>query len=375
MRLRSFAFLAASACAAVLATFACGNSPPPAPPPQPSATATAPPVDSTPPVASIDLDAGPPPDAAPAGPDFPVTVLAKGQHATSALVADDSIVYWVEDQEGIVSRIPKRGGAMMMFYSASGGGFAAPSTLALDDNWVFWTEHVKLDPANPTSIGRVMKQDKNGGQATIVAQGIRDALTSLASDAKDLYWLAGAQIMSASKAGGGAHPVTLKLSDPTSVASDGKSLFFTQTSNADKAKPGGAVLETSPRPGSKIVTLATGLSNPNGVLVDDANVYWIEGGTKVMSLAKKAGGAPKSLAESTGGIVDLALDDTFAYWVTADGNVVRVAKDGSGSPTTLAAGQTNPVGIAVDRTNVFWSTKGTEANKFHDGTVATVTKP
>ncbi len=95
-----------------------------------------------------------------------------------------------------------------------------------------------------------------------------------------------------------------------------------------------------------------------------------------MSVAKKAGGAPpKSLAESTGGIVDLALDDTSVYWVTGDGNVMRVAKDGSGSPLTLAVGQTNPVGIALNRTNVFWSTKGTEANKVHDGTVATVAKP
>jgi hypothetical protein len=373
MRLRSFAFLAATSGAAVVSLLACGNSPPPAPPPQPSATTA--PVDSSPPVAGVAVDAGPPANAAPPGPDFPVTILAKGQHATSALVADDAIVYWVEDQEGTVTRVPKRGGAMMMFYSASGGGFSAPSSLALDDSWVFWTEHVKLDPASPTSVARVMKQDKNGGQPTIVAQGIRDAVTSLASDAKDLYWLAGGQIMSASKAGGGGHPVTLKLSDPTSVASDGKSIYFTQSSNADKAKPGGAVLETSPRPGSKIAALATGLSTPNGVLVDDTNVYWIENGTKVMSVAKKGGGAPKSLAESTGGIVDLALDDTYAYWVTADGNVVRVAKDGSGSALTLAVGQTNPVGVAVDRSNVFWSTKGTEANKFHDGTVATITKP
>jgi hypothetical protein len=374
MGFRSFAFFAASSGAAVLAaTFACGNSPPPMPPPQPSATAT-PPVDSTP-VASADADAGPPASATPAGPDILVTILAKGQHATSALIADDAIVYWVEDQDGIVARVPKRGGAMMMFYSATGGGFSAPATLALDDNWVFWTEHVKLDPASPTSIARVMKQDKNGGQAIVVAQGIRDALTSLASDAKDLYWLAGGQIVTAAKAGGGAHPVTLKLSDPTSVASDGKTLFFTQSSNADKAKPGGALLETTPRPGSKIVTLVAGLSNPNGVLVDDANVYWIEAGTKVMAVAKKAGGAPKSLAESTGGVVDLALDDSSIYWVTSDGNVMRVAKDGSGSPLTLAVGQTNPAGIAVDRSNVFWSTKGTEANKFHDGTVATITKP
>ena len=43
--------------------------------------------------------------------------------------------------------------------------------------------------------------------------------------------------------------------------------------------------------------------------------------------------------------------------------------------TTVASGFNGPQGIAVDRSNVFWSTKGTEANKFHDGTVATVPKP
>src|SRR5258706_3393366 len=118
-------------------TFACGNQPPPGPATVPTAsTSMAAIPDAAPsadPVAAV--DAGPPPE-----PETPVTVLAKNQHASAALTADGAHRYRVQDVQGTVTRVPKRGGAIMMFYSSSAGGFASPSTIAIDDKEVYWTE-------------------------------------------------------------------------------------------------------------------------------------------------------------------------------------------------------------------------------------------
>lgn len=356
----------------------CGNSPPPAPAPTPTASTIAPSFGDVPDaaVAAAVADAAPPVDAAPAEPEVAVTVLAKGQHASAALTADGTHVYWVEDVEGSVTRVPKRGGSLMMFYSATTGAFASPSTIAIDEQDVYWTEHVKQDgPAGASTVlGRVLKQEKNGGKPTVVASGIRDELRSLAVDDKGVYWISGSSIMRAAKAGGGVTPLTLKLGDPTSVAGDGKFVYWTQTAPAEKGKDGGAVMRQPLTPGAKQEVLAAGQDKPTNVLVDDAGLCWITSASKVACMTKDKGAAPKVVGESPA-IADAAIDAKFVYWLGGDGTVMRAPRDGASPPEKLASGQTNPVGISVDKTNVYWSTKGTEAKQFRDGTVVARAKP
>jgi hypothetical protein len=53
--------------------------------------------------------------------------------------------------------------------------------------------------------------------------------------------------------------------------------------------------------------------------------------------------------------LDLAVDDTNVYWTDAtDGTVNRVAKTG-GAVTPIATGQARPVRIAIDATHVYWT--------------------
>ncbi len=357
---------------------ACGNSPPPGPAPTPTVTAQT--------VVAV-VDAGAPFDAEaptmdaaplPAEPDVAITVLAKNQHASAALTADGSHVYWIEDVEGSVTRVPKRGGAIMMFYSSPSGGFMSPSTIAIDEKDVFWTEHVRQDSPGAAGavMGGVMKLDKTGGKAVVIASGIRDELKSLTIDAKGVYWLAGSSIMRASKGGGGVGPLTLKLADPTSVGADGKHIYWTQAGPAEKGKEGGTLLRQPQTPGAKAETLAAGLDKPTNVLVDDDGVCWVTSGTKISCMGKKAPFTPRVIGESAGGIADVTHDEKFIYWLGAgEGTVMRAARDGATPPEKLAGGQTNPVGIAVDKTNVYWSTKGTDAKQFRDGTVAFRAKP
>jgi len=68
------------------------------------------------------------------------------------------------------------------------------------------------------------------------------------------------------------------------------------------------------------VTLATGQAQPQGIVVDDTDVYW----------------------------TDYAIG-------TTSGAVMKCARTGCGDrPTTLAAGQTNPSAVALDAMNVYW---------------------
>jgi hypothetical protein len=357
----------------------CGSKAPPVVAPAPSSTAEVAmgtPLGTADPAASASAapaaSAPAPASATPSAPDASISVLAKNQHASAALSADGAHVYWVEDVEGTVTRVAKRGGAVMMFYSSSTGGFASPSMIAIDDADVFWTEHVKQP--NGAVVSGVMKLEKMGGKPTVVASGIRDEMRSLAVDAKGVYWIAGTAIMRAAKDGAGASPLALKLADPTSVAGDGKFVYWTQTGAAEKGKDGGAVMRQAATPGAKQEVLAV-VDKPAGIMVADDFVCWVASGTKVTCMDKTLGAAAKVIGESPGGVADAAHDATSVYWLGADGTVMRAPRDGSAPAEKLASGQANPVGIAVDKVNVYWSTRGTEANKFRDGTVVMRPKP
>ena len=373
MNIRTIASVAFSSITLVFvaSSIDCGGETPsaqtaPAPQPTVAAATSAKPADSA--SVSVEADAGAPGDAAPAAaPEPQYTVLKKGLKATSALAADGFNVYWVEDAEGSVTRLSKKGGAMMMFYSSPSGGFDKPSSLVVDESNVYWTQHVKSAAAGGAPLGSVMMASKDGGSPTALAQNIRDELKSLALDAKNVYWLAGASVMRAAKAGGGAS-ILAKLDAPTSVASDGKNVYWTSAS--------GSVMRMFPNPGSKPETIAKDQDKPDNVLVDDASIFWTAG-SKVMSMTKTTP-TMKTLATSDGAIVDVAMDATHVYWVgvnaSGDGVVMRAAKDGSAPAEKLASGQASPTGITVDKSAIYWATRGTEAGKYRDGALVMLPK-
>lgn len=373
MNIRTIASLAFSSVTLVAsaASTQCGGDKPnvqsaSGPQPTVAAASTARPAESATLLVS-EADGGSAANAAPtAAPEAQYTVLKKGLKATSALAADGFNVYWVEDAEGGVTRMSKKGGAMMMFYSHPSGGFEKPSALVVDDASVYWTQHVK--GAGGAVLGSVMMASKDGGAPTVLAQNVREELRSLALDAKSVYWLAGAALMRAPKAGGGATPLAMKLDLPTSVASDGKYVYWTSGA--------GTVMRMLPTPGSKPETVANDQEKPDNLFVDDANVFWTAG-NKVMTTTKAAP-VTKTLATSDGIVSDFAIDATHVYWVglnaSGDGVVMRAPKDGAAPAEKLASGQASPAGISVDKYAIYWSTRGTEAGKYRDGTLVMLPK-
>ncbi len=95
------------------------------------------------------------------------------------------------------------------------------------------------------------------------------------------------------------------------IATDGTDLFWLQAAAVDAnvhRNGDGQVVRASPAGGNQ-AALGTGFNEPQGIAVDDKNVYFTADG-HVWKLAK-AGGAPVIVADGAGAI---AVDDASLYW-------------------------------------------------------------
>ena len=110
---------------------------------------------------------------------------------------------------------------------------------------------------------------------------------------------------------------------------------------------------TPPPPG----TLATGLSYPVNVAVDDNYAYWIEASGKVLKRVSKSGGAQTTLATSPSSFGQMVLDGNYLYYLDSGTKVQKLLKSG-GTPTTLATGSSFYDGITVQNNTVFWGASG-----------------
>jgi hypothetical protein len=149
---------------------------------------------------------------------------------------------------------------------------------------------------------------------------------------------------------------------------------------------GGSILSI-PVDGGTSTTIAAQQNHPWGLAVDDQNVYWVNyansdlleftGITSDAGSVMQApldGGSPLALATGVTSPFGIAIDETNVYFTTSDGNVESVPI-GGGAATTLMANQALPRGIAVDRTYVYWANFGLSANANNPGgSIARVNK-
>jgi hypothetical protein len=77
------------------------------------------------------------------------------------------------------------------------------------------------------------------------------------------------------------------------------------------------------------IALASNLSSPTQVAVDDANVYWTNygAGTVVRCAVAGCNGTPTPLAQMQGGAFAIALDAAHVYWGNqTGGQIMGLAK-------------------------------------------------
>ena len=216
--------------------------------------------------------------------DRPLTIGADGAWGLAVAGAN---VYWTDFAADIFTcPIAGCGAAPTALWSA--GNSPATLGIAVDATSVYWSTE---------ATEGIMKCAIGGcnNTPTLIMSAPVPEMTQIALDADNVYFveynpLGYGQVLACAKTGCADHPQALAtgLNSPTAIATDGVSVYWTEISSSDPSA------YTVPWPGAGVVrkcsvngcnntptTLASGLNAPVAIAVDDANVYWAEGGAGV----------------------------------------------------------------------------------------------
>jgi hypothetical protein len=206
------------------------------------------------------------------------------------LAVDGSYLYFKCNTSGPVGRVPVDGGTIEYLSSLAsigtdslvvGGGYAYLSTRRA-----------------PLDGGPAMNLVTSGNGGPYVA----------ALDSQNLYWADAFdnQVVSLPITGGAIHTIA-STPQPMNVAIDDTAIYWTTYG------PTGAVMKTAIGGGGSQTTLASNVSYPDWIVVDDNNVYVTTTGAPSIIAIPKTGGAVTTLVSNQTG-TELAVDATSLYW-------------------------------------------------------------
>ncbi len=252
-----------------------------------------------------------------AGGDAVTLVPALG--APSHLVVDSSFVYWTEDgsgKPGAVKRVPKSGGAVTVIAEDALG-------LAMGNGSLyFWTQG-----------GTVLNQVATGGGALVtVASGTPEVTEAqdLVIGSESAYWFEYHEIRSAPVSGGTSTPFATTYA--SALALTDTKLYWLDASLHPEMQLFGANLD-----GSEAQLLRTfppvqtdfSIDTVN-FAVDSSAVYWWSMSGQTLTLTGSImrmtvdGGPPTALCSGPDPLDGIVVDDAYVYW--RNGAIMRVAK-------------------------------------------------
>ena len=217
-----------------------------------------------------------------------VTLSESNATGPQGIVADASWVYWLDIYtHGGVLKAPRTetpdGGAPIVLSS----GWSYVYGLAQDDTYVYWTSEgtAPLGDAAAPIAGKILSVRKDGtAAATVLADGQGEP-RFVTVDATAVYWTDSLDGTVMRLRLGSTTPTQLAQGQqPYGIAVDATYVYFS-TIGTDSSD---GTLVRVPKDGSgPPVVLATGLSWPSQIAVDEQALYWgnLQGGT-VMKLAK-----------------------------------------------------------------------------------------
>ena len=229
--------------------------------------------------------------------------------ARCGLAVDGKQIYGTAQQYGKIVKLDLESNGEWVIGSNGSffGQLAGPSSLALDETWIYVTEY---------EGGTVKKLPKSGtGDAIVIASGLTHP-DNLLIDDSFVYWV-----------------------DVGTTGGDGG------------LSTDGAVMKVS-KDGGDVTTLVGGLTFPDGFTRNGRRLYWIDWNGE-LNAVDTDGQNRATLTSNEFAFGAITADSTSVYWGSSTA-VRRVAQSG-GSPATVYPHTGNLNAVVVDDTRVYWS--------------------
>jgi hypothetical protein len=271
----------------------------------------------------------------------------KGTAPLASFAVNATNIYFVNRDDGTLSRVPRSGGAATVL--ATGQYYAGE--MVLDTNALYW-----LDNGNVSETGGVNTMPLSGGNYTALVTSEPNPLI-IALDATNVYWsdYSPHYVKKVPKAGGAV--VVLVSEDDAdgayNLVTDTNNLYWTSLVN-------GGTIFALPLNGGAMVSVATGITgvdNAWSVGATGGYVYFKdESASPALSKVKSSGGTATVIANSAS-LSDIIVDDAVYMSGQPSNAIVRISFDGA-TMTTLALdpGSAFIYQIAVQGNDVFWLT-------------------
>jgi hypothetical protein len=207
-----------------------------------------------------------------------------GPQGAQGLAVFQASFYWTEFSASLFS-CPIAGCSSSEATLWSAGNSPCDVGVAVDATGIYWVAQA------PDTLFMCPLSGCVGAPVTLMtgAPDVAD-VRQVALDASNVYFTDGnseiGMILVCPKSGCGASPTVLAsgLNAPTAIATDGRDVYWTETgadfANGAKVTGAGLVRKCAIGGcGNAPTNVATGLTSPGGIAVDDANIYWTEAGT------------------------------------------------------------------------------------------------
>ena len=133
----------------------------------------------------------------------------------------------------------------------------------------------------------------------------------------------------------------------------GASVYWTNTTTIGRAGADGTAVNEA---------FIAGASQPCGVAVDAAHVYWTNGELGTIGRANLDGsGIDQNFITAVAGVCGLAVDGAHIYWTNpleTGGAIGRANLNGTGVDLNFIDGLESPLAVAVDEAHVYWTDDG-----------------
>jgi hypothetical protein len=297
-----------------------------------------------------------------------------------SIAVDSSNVYWSDTTT--INSVPIGGGSRVILSSSVNQA----NSIAIQGNRLFWVE---TDCCRTTQPGRIKSIPLQGGQASVILDGLPALNGTLAVTATNLYWIEGGVLFSgdgwgrvrkASISGGAVVTVVSGLitSRPPFVVV-GQFIYIGDTRSIKKLPLDGGFPEILY---PVEIDLAT-VGRINDITSDGSFIYWTEDGNSAVRRMSVSGGPVTTLSTGTSPRAGrIAVANGFVYWLddlSTSGYSLRKLPVAGGTLRTIATNIQSPTGLEVDADNAYFaehdtgdirkvSVNGGPVTTLHDGT-------